>query len=96
MEFILEITAPNRFAASARASWIARLNHETFDHTMENVTVVVAIFAVHTKVLHRLWTFAAKQFEMYIATRCMYRTIAVQFLETYRIKISIQTLEYCI
>lgn len=82
-EFIFEVTAPYWFAASAGASWIARLYHESFDHTMEDVIIVIAIFAVHAEILHRLRTLGGKQFQMNVPTRCMQRCRVVQFLDAY-------------
>lgn len=83
MEFIFEIAAPDGLTTGACASWIARLYHESFDNTMENVAVVITIFTMHTEVLHWFRTFGAKQFQMNISTCCVYRCCIVQFLETY-------------
>ena len=35
---------------------ISSLYHELFDHSVEDVAIIVAIAGMHTKVLHCLWT----------------------------------------
>jgi len=37
-------------------SGVSSLNHKLFDDTMKDVTIIVAITTVHTKVLHSLRT----------------------------------------
>lgn len=82
MEFILEITAPNRFTSRSCTSWISSLDHESFDDTMENMPVIIAIFAVHTEVFHRFWTFSGKQFQVNISTCRVYCGGIVELLES--------------
>lgn len=82
-EFIFEIAAPNRFAASSSTSWIAGLYHKSFDDAMEDVTIVIAILAVHAEILYRFWTLGGKQFQMNVPTRCMQRCRIVQFLDSW-------------
>lgn len=43
------------------------MNHETFDATMKNMVVKVAVFAMNTKVFNGFWTFFAKKLNMYVA-----------------------------
>jgi hypothetical protein len=40
--------------------WIASLDHETFDATMENVVVKVPVFAMNTEIFDGFRTFFAK------------------------------------
>lgn len=83
MEFIFEVTAPNRFTACSGAGWIASLNHETFDYTMEYVAIVVAVFAVHAEVLDCFRAFSSKKFHVNITASCVQRGRGVQFLNTW-------------
>mmetsp|Transcript_47858 Transcript_47858/g.79394 ORF Transcript_47858/g.79394 Transcript_47858/m.79394 type:complete len:297 (+) Transcript_47858:373-1263(+) len=69
MKLIVKHTAPNTFTASRITFRVASLNHKTANHAMKNDIVVVAIQAVHTEILHRLWTFDGKQFQINIAKR---------------------------
>lgn len=82
-KFILEVTAPNRLAASARAGRIARLHHEPLDDAMENVPIVVARFAVHAKVLDRFGALGGKQFHVHVAQRCVNGGRTVDTLDAY-------------
>lgn len=56
VEFVFEVAAPNRRAASAVSLWIACLYHELFDYSMEDVAVVVAVARVNCEVLNALRT----------------------------------------
>lgn len=56
VEFVFEVAAPNRRAASAVSLRIACLYHELFDYSMEDVAVVVAVARVNCEVLNALWT----------------------------------------
>lgn len=46
---------------------IASLDHKALDDSVEDVRVVVAVLAVHAKVLHRLGTFLAEQLDVDVA-----------------------------
>ena len=43
MKFVLELVSPNRRTAGAVTLRVARLHHELFDNSVEDVTVVVAV-----------------------------------------------------
>ena len=51
---VFEILAPNGLATHTGASWIATLDHEFFDDTMEDDTVVVAVLDVSGEIFASL------------------------------------------
>ena len=60
---VFKIFTPNRFATTARASWIATLDHELFDNTVKNDAVVIAVFGMSTKVFTGFRRDIVEQFE---------------------------------
>eukprot|EP00965_Chrysotila_dentata_P165682 5470372-Pleurochrysis_carterae.AAC.2 len=50
MTLILEWLSKNGLATVARASWVTRLCHETFDDTMENAAIIIPLHAELNKV----------------------------------------------
>lgn len=81
-KFILEFTAPNGLATGTSSGWVTRLNHETFDDTVEYVTVEEAILAVHTEILDRLWAFGSEELHVNIAAGRVNGGHVVKFLNT--------------
>lgn len=81
-ELVLELAAPNRLATGSRARRITRLDHKALDDPMEDVPVVVTVFTVHAKVLHRFGTFLAKQPHVNVAHRRVNNGVVVDFLRT--------------
>lgn len=63
-KLIAELVTPNGLSAAARPRRIARLRHESLDHAMEYVPVVIPVLAMHAKVLHRLRTLPAEQLQV--------------------------------
>lgn len=59
VELVLKLPSPYRLPPSAGACGVTSLDHELLDDSVEYVTVVVAIGAVHTEVLHSFGTSAA-------------------------------------
>jgi hypothetical protein len=60
MEFVFEVTTPNRLPSSSSSRRISRLNHKTLDDPMENVAIVIAVLAVYAKVFDCFWALFAK------------------------------------
>lgn len=84
-ELVLEVATPDRLAAGSGAGRIARLHHEALDDPMEYVPVVVAILAVHAKVLHRFRALGGEQFDVHIALGRVQRRRIVDALHTWTI-----------
>ena len=53
VEFILEFAAEDAFAAGPVAFGIAALDHEVLDHAVEEQAVIIALFRMFLKILHR-------------------------------------------
>lgn len=80
-EFVFEFATPYWFAACAGAGWISGLYHEPFDDTMENVSIVIAIFAMYTEILNRFRTLGGEQFQMNVPARSVQCCGIVQLLD---------------
>ena len=50
------IPAPTHQCKQVQTQRVSSLNHEPFDHPMEDMSVVVAVTAVFAEVLYSLWT----------------------------------------
>lgn len=53
MKLVFELSAPDGFSAGAVAQRVARLNHETLDHAMEDDAVVVPILRMSGEIFDR-------------------------------------------
>ena len=51
--FIFKVLTPDRLPAHASASWVAALDHELFNDTVEDDAIVIAVFRVCAEVLAR-------------------------------------------
>ena len=61
VEFILERSSPDAFAAHAGAFRVAALNHKAVDDAVEADTVIVTLFCMGHKVFDCLWCFFREQ-----------------------------------
>ena len=60
---IFEILAPDGFATAACASWVAALDHELFNNTVKDHTIIVAVFRVSAEILASFRSDIVEQFE---------------------------------
>lgn len=89
-KLIAEFSAPNRLSTTSSTRGITRLNHEALNHAMEDVAIVVAILSMNTKVLNRLWTLLAKQFQVNVTLGCMNNRVVEYLLRLCKKQIELE------
>lgn len=65
-EFIFELPSPDGISPRTITERITSLDHELWDHAMENDPVEVATPRVADKVLYGFWCLGREQPEMYV------------------------------
>lgn len=66
-DLVLELPTPDALAARPISGRIARLYHETLDHAVKHVPVVIAVLAVHAEVLDGFRAVFREQFQVHVA-----------------------------
>ena len=51
-KFILELSSPYTFSTCSRPQRVSSLDHELFDDTVEDMTVIISVTSVNTEILH--------------------------------------------
>ena len=75
VKLVFKLPSPNRLSSSAIPQRISSLYHKTFDDTMKNKIVIIAISAVCSKILHSFWTFFRIQSQLNV-THCGMKNLA--------------------
>ena len=77
-DFVLELSAPDRFSTSPISYGASRLNHEAFDDSVEEHVAVVTVLCMCCEIFDCLRDLFRVQLTVYFSFRCIYHYLLRQ------------------